>query len=217
MGLLEEVKKIEVPEEKNPDWYYHHFHFLDEKFKNMLDEGLKCRKLLGQKSSGNNGHYYISLIKDLGEDSLNSGFDGFMRVCTSFIISDIHPIKCSVKMQSLYHLFAWSRIPLRGSGFIDEFQAYKTITPDKFIGIQCPLYNWISEALDERYITDYTTDLASLRDIIKIMRAYGKELPIYDYSRRSANEVHLIDSDAYLDVCDNWIDDVQKLSKRRFK
>lgn len=215
MCLLEKVEKIEIQATKNSEWYYHKFSFTDERFRNILDEGIKCRKLLGMRSAGNNGKYYISLLKDLYDDSLNSGFNSFMNVCTSFIISDIEPIRCSVKMQDLYHLFAWSRIPLRGSGFIDEFQAYKMIIPDKFIGLQCPLYNWISEMLDERYTADFVDYLLALKDMIMIMKKLNFILPIYDYSRKNVNEVHLIDADAYLDICDDLSDDVRKIVKKR--
>lgn len=215
MSLIAEVKSIEYPSVRNLNWYYHSFYFVEDNFRDMLQDGIKCCELLSRKSGGNNGKHYISLIKDLGVAKENYGFNSFMKSSTSFIIDDIKPLKCSTSMWWLYHLFSSIKIPLRGSGWKDEFQEYMKIDSSKFVGLQCPLYNWVVEALDERYISDFTIDFKNLKNIIEILKEYGHVLPIYDYSRRNGEKVHLIDQDRYLDKCDCMLEEVKSLTKRR--
>lgn len=217
MNLIDVLKAIELPATKNPIWYYHSFYFEKNRFEDMITDGIKCRKLLGLKASGNNGHHYISLVKDLGVNGQEYGFDDFMESSTSFIISGINPVRCSTIMFPFFHLLANTSISLRSSGWKDEFQEYLKICPDKYVGIQCPLYNWINTALDERYIIDITHDLKNLKSIIEILREYEIVLPIYDYSRRDGESVHLINQDKYLDKYDGVLEEVKSLTKSKME
>ena len=215
MNLVSKIESIENPSVRNLNWYYHSFYYTDEAFKDFIKNGIKCRKLLSLDSSGNNGNYYISLLKDLGVDDEDYGFNGFMNVSTSFIIDGINPVKCSTVMWPLYHLFSRTKLPLRGSGWKDEYQEYLRIEPLKFVGLQCPLYNWINVALDERYISDFTIELINLKNIILMLKEYGVRLPIYDYSRRAGENVHMLDQSKYLYKCDEIIEEVKRITKSR--
>lgn len=215
MNEKELFEYLEISARRELDWYYHSFYFEQERFEDMITDGIKCRKLLGLDATGNNGHHYISLVKDLGIDDQDYGFDSFMKSSTSFIISGINPVRCSTAMFPLFHLFAKTSISLRGSGWKDEFQEYLKICPDKYVGIQCPLYNWVKDFMNERYICDISRDLINLKNIITILREYGRELPIYDYSRKDGENVHLIDQDRYLDKCDDMVVEAKRLMKSK--
>lgn len=215
MNLISEIESIEIPSVRNLNWYYHSFYCTEENFKDFITNGIKCRKLLSLESSGNNGNYYISLLKDLGIDEEDYGFNSFMNNSTSFIIDGINPVKCSTVMWPLYHLFSRTRLPLRGSGWKDEYQEYLKIDPLKFVGLQCPLYNWINVALDERFISDFSIDLKNLKNIILTLNEYGMNLPIYDYSRRVGENVHILDQSKYLDKCDEMVEEVKRITKSR--
>ncbi|MDE5889127.1 MAG: hypothetical protein K2H20_03810 [Bacilli bacterium] len=61
-----------------------------------------------------------------------------------------------------------------------------------------------------RCSSDYKNDFINLREMIRIMRKYETELPIYYYSRRSERDFRLINLNAYLDVCDDIIKKLKK-------
>jgi len=208
MNLIDEVISIETPAIRNLNWYYHSFDYSRLNFIDMLTNGLKCRKLLNLKGSGNNGSHYISLLKDHLNDNDLYGFDSFMTVRTSFIIDEsLQTFKCSDKFFLYY--FAKTLLPLRHSGFKDEYQAFKEILPSFFIGLQIPLYNWVTG--DYYWAREYYT---MLKEIILIMQELNLSLPLYDYSRREKEKVHVIDSTAYLNIHDTLISSTKKYTPR---
>lgn len=148
MSLIEEIKSIETPITRDFNWYYHGIPEDKDVIKNILSEGIKCRKLLGQKGAGSNGKHFISLSKDIGVDEDMSAFHGFRRCTMNIIIDNIKTRRC-INYFFFLHYLANTRFPVRFSGFHDEFQAYKIIEPDKFVGIQCPLYYWTKSYVEE--------------------------------------------------------------------
>lgn len=195
MDLTKEIASIETPSTRSLDWYYHSFPEQETIFTSILTEGIKCRHLINKEGSGNNGKYYISLTKDIGVDYGASAFYSFMKCCTSMIVDNIKTRKCINTY--LFHFLANTAIPIRCSGWEDEFQAYKIIEPDKFVGIQCPLYYW--SANDHKYY------LEQLKKLIIVMKTLEISLPLYDYTRHQGTRVHTINPDAYLELYENKI------------
>lgn len=213
MDLIKEVENIERPGIRDLEWYYHTFYYTDDHFRDFITEGIKCRELLNLGRGGNNGRHYISLLKDLGVKEEMYGFDSFMESFSSFILTGIHTVRCSTVMWPLYNLFANTKIPLRASGWKDEYQAYLKIEPSKFVGVQCPLYNWLIETLTHPCIGDNTRELVSLKKMILLLKEYNINIPIYDYSRKNGEHVHIIDQEMYLDKCEEMAEEVEERTK----
>ncbi len=194
MNIADEIKSIESLTAKNPEWYYHRIIYDARAFKDMLNTGIKCRKLLKQKDSDSiyNGTFYISLYKDLSTyvDLGHSAFAIFSGFYPNFIIEDIHPVKCRNDVD--YSLFRNSIFPFRNSPLQDEYQEFWHIAPEKIVGLQCSILNWYQKG------SKYSLEI--LRDIIKIMQEYKINLPIYDYSRASEETAHMIDKERYLEL-----------------
>lgn len=201
MSLIEEVKSIETPSTRDLNWYYHGIHEEPETIKNILSEGIKCRNLLGQKGGGTNGKYFISLSKDIGIDEEISAFHSFRRCIMNIIIDNIKACKC-IDYLPFLHFLANTRFPLRSSGFPDEFQTYKIIEPDKFVGIQCPLYYW-TKGYEEEGIYKYFLD--AFKNLIIFMKLLESNLPLYDYSRLQGTSIHQIDPNKFLEIYDGAI------------
>ncbi len=223
MSLTEEIKSIETPSKRDLSWYYHcipNHSDNDDVIKNILSEGIKCRNLLGQEGVGCNGEYFISLSKDIGavgdiSEIHPSAFHFFRSWGANIIIDGIKARKCL----DIYflHLLANTKFPIRPSEYQDEFQFYGIIEPDKFIGIQYPLYQLAY--LYEKY--GYNKDLLDhLKNLIFVMKLLESKLPLYDYSRLQGTSVHQINPDEFLAIYDGAIGELTSeekhiLQKRR--
>ena len=204
MSLIEDVKSIETPATRDLEWYYHGIPEETDAMKNILSEGIKCRSLLGKKGSGNNGKYFISLSKDVGTPANISAFHGFRNGRMNIIIENINAHKCMAYFPPL-HFLANTRFPIRFSGFPDEFQIYRRVKPDKFVGIQCPLYYW-TEGYEEG--EHYKYFLEAFKNIIIAMKSLETSLPLYDYSRLQGTSVHQINPDEFLEIYDGGIEEL---------
>lgn len=202
MSLIDEIISIETPSIRDLKWYYHAIPEEADAIKNIFSEGIKCRNLLGKKGTGSNGNHFISLSKDIGIDESLSAFHSFRKCIMNIIIDDINTHKC-VDYLPFLHLLANTRFPIRSSGFLDEFQTYRIIKPDKFVGIQCPLYFWIKGYEENR---DYKYFLDSFKNLIIIMKLIERRLPLYDYSRLQGIYVHQINPDDFLTIYDEKIE-----------
>lgn len=202
MSLIEEIKSIETPSTRDLKWYYHGISEDTGAIENILSEGIKCRNLLGQKGGGNNGKYFISLSKDIGIDEKSlSAFHDFRRCQMNIIIDNIKARRC-IDYSPLLHLLANTRFPIRSSSFPDEFQIYEIIEPDKFVGIQCPLYYW-TKGYEEEGTHKYFLD--ALKNLIIVMKMLGSSLPLYDYSRLQGTSIHQINPNEFLAIYDGAI------------
>ena len=210
MSLIEEIISIETLGTRDLNWYYHGIPEEAGAIKDILLEGIKCNNLLGKKGSGNNGSYFISLSKDIGVDERVSSFHGFRECLINIIIDNIEARKC-INYSPLLHLLANTKFPIRSSGFRDEFQAYRIITPDKFVGIQCPLYYWAKGFEEDG---NYKRYLETFKNLIIIMKQIETELPLYDYSRLQGNNIHQINSDDFLTVYEEKIGELTCEEKR---
>ena len=210
MSLIEEIISIETPSTRDLNWYYHGIPEETGAIKNILSEGIKCRNLLGKKGTGVNGKHFISLSKDIGIDESFSAFHGFRRCVMNIIIDNIKSCKC-IDYLPFLHLLANTRLPIRSSGFADEFQAYRIIKPDKFVGIQCPLYYW-TKGYEEN--GDYKYFLDAFKNLLIIMKLIETRLPLYDYSRLQGTSIHQINSDDFLTIYDGKIGELTCEEKR---
>lgn len=66
-----------------------------------------------------------------------------------------------------------TKFPIRFSGFPDEFQIYKIIEPDKFVGIQCPLYYWTKGYVEEG---NYKYFLDAFKNLVIVMKLLESNL-----------------------------------------
>ena len=210
MSLIEEIISIETPSTRDLNWYYHGIPEETGAIRNILCEGIKCRSLLGEKGTGNNGNDFISLSKDVSADEKFSAFHTFRECLMNIIIDNVEARKC-IKYSSLLHLLANTKFPIRSSGFQDEFQAYRIITPDKFVGIQCPLYFW-TKGFEEH--GDYKYFLDAFKNLLIIMKQIESRLPLYDYSRLQGTAIHQINSDDFLTIYDGKIGELTCEEKR---
>lgn len=210
MSLIEEIMSIETSSKRDFKWYYHAIPEQTGAIKSILSEGIKCRNLLGQKGAGFNGNHFISLSKDMGIDENFSAFHSFRRCAMNIIIDNIKVHMC-IDYLPFLHLLANTRLPIRSSGFPDEFQAYEIIKPDKFVGIQCPLYYW-TKGYEEN--GDYKYFLDAFKNLLIIMKLIESRLPLYDYSRLQGTSIHQINSDDFLAIYDRKIGELSCEEKR---
>lgn len=192
--LLDQLHNIEQKViNKNSDWYYHGFDYKRSDFMDMLVCGLKCRKQLGIKACGNNGMYYISLSKDI-PDKLNSDSAYMYMKFTPpmFILDNIKVYKCTKGYERIP--FINTKVALRYSTWDDEYQAYSKISPDHFVGIECPIECWIDNIKYHKNIAL----LKDLRNMIITMNELGIDMPIYDSSYELSGQLYEIDKEKYL-------------------
>lgn len=216
MGLIMDAERIirsmECQSSLDMKWYYHAFRYNEDYFLNMINQGIKCNKLLGKTSCDctHNGRYFISLSKIVvASGKENSAFDNFLS-WPGFIIDNIKATKCV--QVSAPTILGDTLIPIRFSSNYDEYQAFKVIDPSKFVGLRCCLLSWYRSGKREY--------LENLKKMILALDSQNVDLRIYDYSRRDGTSVHVVDQDGYLTGCDLLIDDLvqkeeQVLSKRQ--
>lgn len=186
---LKDIENIETKSVvKNLNWFYHGFSF--ENFAEIMEKGVLAKKYLDfpVKSFGLNGKHYISIAKDTNKpgNALNS----YKRTGPLVILDDIEAIKC--KNKKLYGYFKNTFFPFRYTEWNDEYQVYSKILPEKFVGLECMVYDWARENnlfLLKRFY--YMLEKMIYLDI---------SLPIYDYSREENNKVHELDKEAFLEI-----------------
>lgn len=210
MNGEEIIKSIESDAVRDMNWYYHAYQGIDASYrlKRMLLEGIKCRLLLYDKRDlygtysytfAKNGHHFISLSKDIDAIPEKSSFLHYLNEI-NIIIDRIFAFKCSTEKD--YKRFRFTAVPLRSSGYHDEYQAYRHISPKHFVGLQCSLLNW--------YYNGYTFKFADLKNLLTIMAEEGIDLPIYDYSRAIGPHVHILNKSAYLEAYPQIQEDIKK-------
>lgn len=201
MDFKEEIRRIEEQTERCDDWFYHAFFYSDDNFKDMLTQGIKSRRALHKKVSlweaGHNGKHYISLSKLIPVSLEHSAYENY-KYCFSFVLTGIEPIKC-FKIGAPSFL-ANTILPIRFSATDDEYQMYKEILPDKFVGIRTILLSW--------YLSKDVNQLIMLKKIISVMKREGINLPIFDYSRGIKNSAHTINQDEFMNISDDLIDSI---------
>lgn len=190
------IKDIEFATKLDFSWYYHAFLYKKANFQSMITQGIKCNKLLGNSdcSCTHNGKYFISLSKIVFSSKDNSAFRNFLE-WPGFIIDDVRATKC-IQVSSPT-ILGNTIFPIRFSSNFDEYQVYKIITPDKFIGLRCCLLAWYKSGKREY--------LENLRRMILDIYSLGLDLRIYDYSNWFEDGITEIDKDGYLDAFDELI------------
>lgn len=210
MSLVERVKSIETPSIRDLKWYYHGIPGNTSVIKNILSEGIKCRNLLGQEGNGYNGKHFISLSKDVGTDESYSIFHEYRQRGINIIIDNIKARRCIEYNLHLPSILANTRFPIRFSVWTDEFQTYKIIEPDKFVGIQFPLYHWV-KVFEEEGI--HKGDLDAFKNLIIVMKLLEISLPLYDYSRLQSTSIHQINPDEFIAIYDGEIGELTSEEK----
>lgn len=193
---LSEIEKIETKGiVKNINWYYHGFEF--SKIALITEKGILAKKYQNPSwKGGNNGPHYISVAKDIDITHIDSALSDQMNEGPLIIIDEnIDAIKC--KKIRLYRRFKNSSLPLRYSCYIDEYQVFEKVLPDKFVGVECSLYNWVR--------MDNIRMLKGFRIMIEIMQSLNIQLPIYDFSRQEDNIVHELNKDEFLELSKHLI------------
>lgn len=186
---LNEIEKIETRNVvKNLNWFYHGFDFGN--IAKIMENGILAKKYLDFSSPnfGDNGKYYISLSKDTNR--VFTAFRQYNQMGPMIIVDNIEAIKCRKNM--LYEWLRFTPLPFRYSGWDDEYQVYSKILPDKFVGIECVLYDW---AKDNNLFF-----LRRFRDMLEVMQSLDSNLPIYDFSRQEDGIVHELDKEAFLEL-----------------
>lgn len=211
MIISDTIKAIETSQTRKTEWFYHAFLYKEKLFQEMTTQGIKCRKLMSKefkeeyRSTGHNGNHYISLSKMETVESHNSSYL-YYEERPAFIIDDIKVQKCTYAMD--YGILEKTRWPFRHSGFLDEYQAYRIIRPDNFVGIRASILMWYQE--------DYRYYLESLKKMILFLQEHSIDIPIYDYSRAFDYRIHQINPEAYLKIFDSIIEELEtpKIKKK---
>lgn len=192
---LREIEKIEKDSViKNTDWYYHGFDFAYTS--DILKEGILAKRHLGYAcpNFGLNGKYYISVAKDITGDDL--ALSSYKQYGPLAILDNLKVIKC--KKSQLNRLFIYTPIPLRYSAWSDEYQVYDKIAPEKIIGFECMVHEWVKK--DNIFL------LRRLHTMIEIMQLLDCNLPMYDFSRQEGDNVHELDKEEYLKLSESIVD-----------
>lgn len=194
MEKMDIINSIEEESKVKLTWFYHSAFYNHENYKNILQEGIKCNFLLGKSSVGKyNGPYYISLSKMTIPDNncflkYNCGNN------PTFIIDGINPIECESIEE--YEKYIETKDKRRTCNLPGEYQDYYQIDSDKIIGILYNFYYYMSTKNPDKekyYIKE-------LRDLINLLNDLDKDIPIYDYSRRDTNNVHIINKTKFLSL-----------------
>lgn len=117
-------------------------------------------------------------MKALKEPIQDSVWEGFYPFYPMFVIEGISALPCKFLGfgNSLYDLFEDSFLPLRGSGYIDEYQVFNLIKPEKIVGMQFGIF----EAT--KCTEAYRLYLGKLFRLVKLLDELGKDVFVFDYS-----------------------------------
>lgn len=187
---INEIEKVETKcIVKNLNWFYHGFDFGN--ITKIVKDGILAKKYLDFPTSdfGLNGKHYISISKDI-IDHPCSAFHSYKRAHPLIILDNVDAIKC--KQSTLYRPFRLTSLPFRYSDWVDEYQVYSKISPDKIIGIECMVYDWTRD--------DILFLLKRFRSMLEVMQSLDIKFPVYDFSRQKNGIVHEVDQEAFLSL-----------------
>lgn len=193
MRLEEKVKAIEAPATRQPDWFYHAFSYKENVFSDITTQGIKCHRLIPQKSrpskTGFNGRHYISLSK---AEMVGWNYSSYLNYedYPAFIIKNVQVQKCSYAFET--SLVDKTRWPFRHSSYRDEYQAYRFIGKEHIIGLRASILEW--------YRRNLLLYLMQLKEMILFMQSHNITLPIYDYTRAVGYNIHQINPSDYLEI-----------------
>lgn len=191
---LREIEKMETKSvQKDPDWFYHGFDF--GRAEDILSNGILAKKYLDfpVQNFGLNGKHYISIAKDI--DQPGGALNRYKNAGPLMIIDNVKAIKCENK--KLYYPIRFTRLPFRYTAWSDEYQVYSKILPDKFVGIECMVYDWSKS--NNLFL------LKRLRYMLELMKTMDTKLPIYDFSREEDGMVHELDKESFLELSNQLI------------
>jgi len=175
-----EDKEIEI----NNDWYFHATGDDIEVIKKILDEGIKSAYLRGGKGNHFNGKYYISLYKN---NTLDRGLNLWLDKRPKLVINNISPLYADSKKYNVRRIFINSKIPLRTSEWVGEYQQYMMIEPSKFVAIGYDLLYILNDIYCQNkntYEKLSKDKLELLKNIILYLSKTNNPLPIYDFSTK---------------------------------
>lgn len=187
---LKEIEKVETKcIVKNLNWFYHGFDFGN--ITKIMRDGILAKKYLDFPTSdfGLNGKHYISISKDIINHPC-SAFQSYKSTYPLVILDNVETIKC--KNNPLYYHLRLTSLPFRYSDWVDEYHVYSKISPDKFIGIECMVYDWARD--DGLFL------LKRFRNMLEVMQSLDTKLPVYDFSRQKDGIVHEIDQEEFLSL-----------------
>lgn len=173
MSIIDEIedKKYDI----DYDNYLHSCSYYSLKY--LLENGILCNKMISSLKKGHyNGKYYPSIMKYLKEYCNKTDYAYKYRIEDPMIIIDknIKTIKSDIN-NSFYELFKNTRFPFRNSEWLDEYQVYKKICRDNFLGIN---YNF-----------SLTGNIEILKYICHLLNELKMDIPVVDYeSKRMINK-----------------------------
>ncbi len=195
---LREIEKIETGNiVKNPDWFYHGTSF--EYVADILKNGILAKKYLSYAvpDFGLNGKHYICIAHDAEEYHPEDKIYWYKLKGPLMILDHLEDvIKC--KKNPLYRRLKYTSLPFRYSNWDGEYQVYDKISPEKLVGIECMVYEWVKE--DNSFL------LRNLREILEKMQKLEIDLPVYDFSRQEDDRVHELDKEAFLELSEQLTD-----------
>lgn len=184
------IDEVEEKCEINLDWFYHSTYYRQQKYTNILTEGIKCNELLGNPGCGRyNGRYYISLSKITIPDNICFLF--YSTDTPSFIIDGIDPIKCEGIAE--YEKYVNTKDPRRMGNYDEEYQYYYFIQNNHIKGIVYDLLD--SFITRENKFNEWK--IKNLLELISLLEELKINIPIYDYSRRDNTLVHEINKEKF--------------------
>lgn len=173
---LKELDATKINMSIDNSWYYHDFRGDLDLFANILAKGILCKKELGIRkntTNGYNGMYYISITK-YSEDPISI----FKKIDSRPLIIISNKVKAIKTKPSSNIIYDWScntPLPFRTSSYSDEWQIYKKISSDMFVGVYYDLLKGL------KYIGEESL-LEKLFQIVECLDHFGLDLPIIDGS-----------------------------------
>lgn len=176
MSILDYIEDEEIT--LSDDVYYHAFPYRQNEFINMITEGIKAPILIGERSRGNNGFFYVSLSKD--ENKKNSAYEIMKHMPMLVIDGRLSTVKVKYYLNNRFNYW-WATnlpIPLRESEYEDEYQKLLRIDPKYFLAIE---YNL---AYNLNRFGKIDEDLSNITKMIIDLENQGVDLPIIDGSNK---------------------------------
>ena len=184
--MLKIIDCVEEKEHKKDyDKFYYAFKYEKDSFVDMVTSGIKSKdlRLLRPSNYGFNGKYFINLYKLTREYKDNFWYyaSNVYKELPKFMIDeDITAYKSAYinNGSDIRLILKNTKIPIRVSNYLDEWQARDIINVDKIKGI---IFN-IKEIVDTKEERDGFIYLSELYDMIKTMEELGIDLEVIDYS-----------------------------------
>ncbi len=174
--------------ETNPDCYYHACSNLYRfasilkygilSYRARIEENVTMTGIHGTSSySGSNGKHYISVIQN--KDSCNT-YNNWIRGDVAFVIRNTIKANKTIYMQrDLPFLINKTPLPLRFSGWHDEYQVKHKITIDDLIAVQYYLLNAVKESKVEE---DLLYHIFTVAQVMSLIDESEVSLPLIDGS-----------------------------------